>query len=162
MTLTTTPIELYDTTLRDGTQGEHINLSVQDKLLITEKLDEFGMDYIEGGWPSSNPKDEEFFIKARLLNLKHAKLCSFGSTARTVATVESDPNLLGLLHSETPVITIFGKTWKAHSVKSLGISDEENAELIYRSVAFLKSEGREVFFDAEHFLTGTRTTMNLH
>ena len=130
MTVTTKPIELYDTTLRDGTQGEHINLSVQDKLLIAEKLDEFGMDYIEGGWPSSNPKDEEFFIKARLLKLKHAKLCSFGSTARTAATVENDPNLLGLLQSETPVITIFGKTWKAHSVKSLGISDDENAELI--------------------------------
>ena len=83
MTVTTMLIELYDTTLRDGTQGEHINLSVQDKLLIAEKLDEFGMDYIEGGWPSSNPKDEEFFLKARQLNLKHAKLCSFGSTART-------------------------------------------------------------------------------
>ncbi|MEI7788263.1 MAG: citramalate synthase [Chlorobiaceae bacterium] len=154
MTVTTTPIELYDTTLRDGTQGEHINLSVQDKLLIAEKLDEFGMDYIEGGWPSSNPKDEEFFIKARQLKFKHAQLSSFGSTARTVATVESDPNLLGLLHSETPVITIFGKTWKAHSVKSLGITDDENAELIFRSVAFLKTEGREVFFDAEHFFDG--------
>ncbi|MCX6179320.1 MAG: citramalate synthase [Chlorobiales bacterium] len=154
MNLIDKAIELYDTTLRDGTQGEHINLSVQDKLLIAEKLDEFGMDYIEGGWPSSNPKDEEFFIKARNLNLKRAKLCSFGSTARTLATVESDPNLLGLIESETPVITIFGKTWKAHSVKSLGISDEENAELIYSSVAFLKSKGREVFFDAEHFFDG--------
>ena len=90
-------IELYDTTLRDGTQGEHINLSVQDKLLIARKLDEFGMDYIEGGWPSSNPKDEEFFIKARQLDFKHAKLTSFGSTARFVAKVETDPNLLGLL-----------------------------------------------------------------
>ena len=147
-------IELYDTTLRDGTQGEHINLSVQDKLLIARKLDEFGMDYIEGGWPSSNPKDEEFFTKARQLDLKHAKLTSFGSTARFVDKVESDPNLLGLLHSETPVITIFGKTWKAHSMKSLGISDQENADLIYRSVAFLKQEGREVFFDAEHFFDG--------
>ena len=156
MNLTNKTIELYDTTLRDGTQGEHINLSVQDKLLIAEKLDDFGVDYIEGGWPSSNPKDEEFFIKARLLKLGCAKLCAFGSTARSVATVESDPNLLGLLGSETPVITIFGKTWKAHSVKSLGISEEENAELIYRSVAFLKGEGREVFFDAEHFFDGYR------
>jgi 2-isopropylmalate synthase len=148
------PIELYDTTLRDGTQGEHINLSVQDKLLIAERLDEFGMDYIEGGWPSSNPKDEEFFLKARQLKLNHAKLCAFGSTARSSATVKSDPNLLGLLHSETPVITIFGKTWKAHSSKGLGISDEENAELIHRSVLFLKEAGREVFFDAEHFFDG--------
>jgi len=154
MTSSTNLIELYDTTLRDGTQGEHINLSVQDKLLIAQKLDEFGMDYIEGGWPSSNPKDEEFFIKARQLRFNHAKLCAFGSTARSVATVSSDPNLLGLLHSETPVITIFGKTWKAHSVKSLGISDEENAELIFRSVEFLKQAGREVFFDAEHFFDG--------
>ncbi len=154
MTATNKKIELYDTTLRDGTQGEHINLSVQDKLLIAQKLDEFGMDYIEGGWPSSNPKDEEFFIKARQLKFSHAKLTAFGSTARFVKSVESDPNLLGLLESETPVITIFGKTWKAHSEKSLGISDEENAELIYRSVSFLKQEGREVFFDAEHFFDG--------
>ena len=146
--------ELYDTTLRDGTQGEHINLSVQDKLLITEKLDEFGMDYIEGGWPSSNPKDEEFFLKVRNLRLSHSKLCSFGSTARSLANIENDPNLQGLLQSETPVITIFGKTWKAHTVKGLGISEEENAELIYRSVSFLRSHGREVFFDAEHFFDG--------
>ncbi|MEI6847940.1 MAG: citramalate synthase [Chlorobiaceae bacterium] len=151
----TVQLELYDTTLRDGTQGEHINLSVQDKLIIAEKLDEFGMDYIEGGWPSSNPKDKEFFSKARCtLDLKQAKLCSFGSTARFSKNVETDSNLLGLLSSETPVITIFGKTWKAHSEKSLGISDEENAELIYHSVAFLKREGREVFFDAEHFFDG--------
>ncbi|MEI8033307.1 MAG: citramalate synthase [Chlorobiaceae bacterium] len=149
-------IELYDTTLRDGTQGEHINLSVQDKLIIAERLDEFGMDYIEGGWPSSNPKDEEFFTKARLLSLKHAKLCAFGSTARSVSKVDSDPNLLGLLESGTPVITIFGKTWQAHSKKSLGISDDENAELIFRSVEFLKKEGRQVFFDAEHFFDGYR------
>jgi len=147
-------IELYDTTLRDGTQGEHINLSVQDKLLITEKLDEFGMDYIEGGWPSSNPKDEEFFLKVRNLRLTHSKLCSFGSTARSLENIENDPNLQGLLQSETPVITIFGKTWKAHTTKGLGISGEENAELIYRSVSFLRSHGREVFFDAEHFFDG--------
>ena len=147
-------IELYDTTLRDGTQGEHINLSVQDKLLIAQQLDEFGMDYIEGGWPSSNPKDEEFFLKAKTLDLKHALLCSFGSTARFAKSVESDPNLLGLLNSETPVITIFGKTWQAHSLKSLNISDEENAELIFRSLSFLKQEGRQVFFDAEHFFDG--------
>jgi 2-isopropylmalate synthase len=147
-------IELYDTTLRDGTQGEHINLSVQDKILIAERLDEFGVDYIEGGWPSSNPKDEEFFRKAESLALKHARLCSFGSTARSVDNIVNDPNLTGLLKSETPVITIFGKTWKAHSSKGLGISDEENAELIHRSVRFLKEQGRQVFFDAEHFFDG--------
>jgi len=147
-------IELYDTTLRDGTQGEHINLSVQDKLLIAERLDEFGVDFIEGGWPSSNPKDEEFFLKARNLKLNNARLASFGSTARSVSNIEKDANLVGLVSSETPVITIFGKTWKAHSSRGLGISDEENAELIHRSVRFLVEKGREVFFDAEHFFDG--------
>ncbi|NTU52198.1 MAG: citramalate synthase [Chlorobiaceae bacterium] len=147
-------IELYDTTLRDGTQGEHINLSVQDKLLITERLDEFGVDYIEGGWPSSNPKDEEFFLKVKNLRLKHARMSAFGSTARSVSNIAGDPNLVGLVRSETPVITIFGKTWKAHSLKGLGISDEENAELIHSSVKFLVEQGREVFFDAEHFFDG--------
>lgn len=147
-------IELYDTTLRDGTQGEHINLSVQDKLLITERLDEFGVDYIEGGWPSSNPKDEEFFLKAKKLNLKQARLAAFGSTARTLDNIAGDPNLVGLVRCEAPVLTIFGKTWKAHSIKSLGISDDENAELIRRSVSFLVDAGREVFFDAEHFFDG--------
>ncbi|HED31258.1 MAG TPA: citramalate synthase [Prosthecochloris aestuarii] len=147
-------IELYDTTLRDGTQGEKINLSVQDKLLIAEKLDEFGTDYIEGGWPSSNPKDEEFFRKALGLRLKNAKIAAFGSTARKLENIENDPNLTGLLKSETPVITIFGKTWKAHSAVGLGLSDEENSELIYKSVEFLKKQGREVLFDAEHFFDG--------
>jgi 2-isopropylmalate synthase len=147
-------IELYDTTLRDGTQGEHINLSVQDKLLIAERLDEFGVDYIEGGWPSSNPKDEEFFQKSRALSLKRARLSSFGSTARSASNIDNDPNLVGLLKSETPVITIFGKTWKAHSSKGLGISDQENADLIHGSVRFLAEQGREVFFDAEHFFDG--------
>ncbi len=144
-------IELYDTTLRDGTQGEKITLSVQDKLLIAEKLDEFGVDYIEGGWPSSNPKDEEFFSRALHLKLKNAKLSAFGSTARKPDNIQNDPNLVGLLKSETPVITIFGKTWKAHSERGLGLQDAENAELIYKSVLHLKNEGREVLFDAEHF-----------
>ncbi len=147
-------IELYDTTLRDGTQGEKITLSVQDKLLITEKLDEFGVDYIEGGWPSSNPKDEEFFRRALHIQLKNAKLCAFGSTARKPDNIEKDPNLTGLLKSETPVITIFGKTWKAHSAVGLGLNDEENAELIFKSVNFLKNRGRQVLFDAEHFFDG--------
>ena len=147
-------IELYDTTLRDGTQGEKINLSVQDKLLITEKLDEFGADYIEGGWPSSNPKDEEFFRRVLHLRLHNAKIAAFGSTARKPDAVASDPNIVGLLRSETPVITIFGKTWKVHSSKGLGLEDEENADLIFKSVRHLKEEGREVLFDAEHFFDG--------
>lgn len=147
-------VELYDTTLRDGTQGEHVNLSVQDKLLILERLDEFGMDYVEGGWPSSNPKDEEFFLRASKLELKHSKLCAFGSTARRSDAVDSDVNLQGLVACQAPVVTIFGKTWRAHSEKGLGISDGENRLLIQRSVAFLKKAGREVFFDAEHFFDG--------
>ncbi|MBF0586780.1 citramalate synthase [Prosthecochloris sp. N3] len=147
-------IELYDTTLRDGTQGEKINLSVQDKLLIAEKLDEFGVDYIEGGWPSSNPKDEEFFRKALDLKLKNARVSAFGSTARKPGSIADDPNLTGLLRSQTPAITIFGKTWKAHSAVGLGLTDEENAELIFESVRHLKEEGREVLFDAEHFFDG--------
>lgn len=147
-------IEVFDTTLRDGTQGEGVNLSVQDKLLIAKKLDEFGIDIVEGGWPGSNPKDEEFFKQAKSLKLQHAKLCSFGSTARSVSDVEGDFNLNALLKSETPVITIFGKTWQLHSQKGLGLSDDENAELIYKSVKYLSSRGRRVIFDAEHFFDG--------
>ncbi|MGK9368054.1 citramalate synthase [Melioribacter sp. Ez-97] len=147
-------VEIFDTTLRDGTQGEGVNLSVQDKLLIAKKLDEFGIDIIEGGWPGSNPKDEEFFKKAKELNLNHAKLCAFGSTARSVKDVESDYNLNTLINSETPIITIFGKTWKLHSQKGLGLTDAENEELIYKSVKYLKERGRRVIFDAEHFFDG--------
>ena len=147
-------IELFDTTLRDGTQGERVNLSIQDKLLITQRLDDFGIDVIEGGWPGSNPKDEEYFKKAMKMNLKHAKVCSFGSTARYPDKVKEDNNLNKLLESETEIITIFGKTWRFHSDKSLGLTDEENEELIEKSVAFLNEHGRRVIFDAEHFFDG--------
>lgn len=147
-------IEIFDTTLRDGTQGEGVNLSVQDKLLIAKRLDEFGIDIIEGGWPGSNPKDEDFFKQAKKLNLNHAKLCAFGSTARSLSNVKGDVNLNALIKAETPAVSIFGKTWKLHSRKSLGISDEENQELIYKSVEFLKSHSLQVIFDAEHFFDG--------
>jgi len=147
-------IEIFDTTLRDGTQGEGVNLSVQDKLLIAKRLDEFGIDIIEGGWPGSNPKDEDFFKQAKKLNLSHAKLCAFGSTARSLSNVKGDVNLNALIKAETPAVSIFGKTWKLHSRKSLGISDEENQELIYKSVDFLKSHSLHVIFDAEHFFDG--------
>ena len=153
-------IEVFDTTLRDGTQGEGVNLSVQDKLLIAKKLDEFGIDIIEGGWPGSNPRDEEFFNQAKSLHLDHAKLCSFGSTARSLNDVEGDYNLNALVKSETPVITIFGKTWQLHSQKGLGISDEDNAELIFKSVSYLKSFGKRVIFDAEHFFDGYKHDSN--
>ncbi len=148
------PIELFDTTLRDGTQGEGINFSLQDKLLIAERLDDFGIDLIEGGWPGSNPKDEAFFREARRLRLKQARICAFGSTARHPEKVATDNNLNLLLKAETEVISLFGKTWRFHSRETLGLSDAENEMLIARSVAYLKERGRQVIFDAEHFFDG--------
>lgn len=147
-------IELFDTTLRDGTQGEGVNLSVQDKLIIAQRLDEFGIDVIEGGWPGSNPRDEEFFKRAKELRFEKAQLNAFGSTARALDKVKSDVNLNALLAAETPTVTIFGKTWKLHSEIGLGITDEENEQLIYESVRFLKDHGRRVIYDAEHFFDG--------
>ena len=147
-------IELFDTTLRDGTQGEGINLSVQDKLLITQKLDEFGIDIIEGGWPGSNPRDEEFFNKAQNLKLKNAQICAFGSTARSLQNIENDANLVALIKAETPAVSIFGKTWKLHSEKSLKLSEAENEELIYKSVEYIRSRGKRLIYDAEHFFDG--------
>lgn len=147
-------IELFDTTLRDGTQGEGINLSIQDKLLLTQKLDNFGIDIIEGGWPGSNPKDEEYFKSVKKLHLNHSKICAFGSTARYPNKIIEDNNLQALLKAKTEVISIFGKTWRFHSEKSLGLTDSENEELIYNSVDFLVSAGKRVIFDAEHFFDG--------
>jgi len=147
-------IELFDTTLRDGTQGEGVNLSIHDKLLITQRLDDFGIDIIEGGWPGSNPKDEEYFKEVKNLNLSHSKICAFGSTARYPDQVKTDKNIQTLIKSETPIITIFGKTWRFHSEASLGLSDEQNEELIYNSVLYLKEADRKVIFDAEHFFDG--------
>ncbi len=147
-------IELFDTTLRDGTQAAGVNISTHDKLVITERLDEFGIDIIEGGWPGSNPKDKEYFARVKKLPLKQAKICAFGSTARKPDKVKTDLNLRMLLETETPVVSIFGKTWRLHSKDSLGLSDEENAELIYNSVLYLKENGRTVIFDAEHFFDG--------
>lgn len=149
-------IYIYDTTLRDGTQGEGINFSVEDKLAIAAKLDEFGIDYIEGGWPGSNPRDAEFFRRARELNFRHARLAAFGSTRHPQNSVESDANLRELVAAETPTVTIFGKSWELHVAKSLGISLEENLKLIRESVAFLKGFEREVIYDAEHFFDGYR------
>ena len=151
-------IELFDTTLRDGTQGEGVNLSVVDKIRIAEKLDAFGINIIEGGWPGSNPRDKDFFKKAKSLNLKHAKLAAFGSTARELNQIENDLNLNALLEAETEVITIFGKTWQLHSEFGLGITDEENSLLIKKSVEFLVKKNKRVIFDAEHFFDGYNTS----
>lgn len=148
-------IQIYDTTLRDGSQSEEISFTVDDKLRIAQKLDWLGIDYIEGGWPGSNPKDTEFFVRAKKeLKLTHSKLAAFGSTKRAGNKVEDDPVLQGLIASEAPVICIFGKTWDLHVTTALRISLEENLELIRESVAYLKSKKKEVLFDAEHFFDG--------
>ena len=147
-------IELFDTTLRDGTQGEGVNISIHDKIAITQRLDDFGIDIIEGGWPGSNPKDEEYFKLVKNLELKQSKVCAFGSTARYPDKIEEDNNLQKLIASGTSVITIFGKTWRFHSQKTLGLTDDENAMLIYNSVKFLVSHNKRVIFDAEHFFDG--------
>ena len=144
----------FDTTLRDGTQGEAVSFSVEDKLLIAQKLDDLGIDYIEGGWPMSNPKDKEFFAKARELKLKRAKLCAFGATRFAKNPVEKDANVLALLEATTPAISIFGKSWDLHATRVLGVTEEENLHLIADTVRFLKEHGREVIYDAEHFFDG--------
>jgi 2-isopropylmalate synthase len=145
---------LYDTTLRDGTQGEGFQLSVLDKLRIAERLDEFGVDFIEGGWPGSNPKDVEFFREAKSLKLKHAKLAAFGSTRRANTAVGDDPQVALLLEAETPVVTIFGKSWELHVTEVLRTTVEENRAMIRDTVAHLVKHGREVMYDAEHFFDG--------
>ena len=148
-------IELFDTTLRDGTQGEGVNLSVDDKLHIARRLDEFGINIIEGGWPGSNPRDMEFFKRARTeLDLNQAAISAFGSTARSLKAIAKDINLNELLRAETEIVAIFGKSWSLHSQEGLGLSTDDNAELILRSVEFLKKAGRRVIFDAEHFYDG--------
>jgi 2-isopropylmalate synthase len=147
-------ILIYDTTLRDGSQGEHISFSVEDKLHIVKKLDDLGLDYIEGGWPGSNSKDVAFFSRAQELKLKHAKLAAFGSTRHPRHTASHDRNLQALIEANTPVVTIFGKTWDLHVKVALGVSLKENLDLIGESVAFLKSKGKEVIYDAEHFFDG--------
>ncbi|HWC95319.1 MAG TPA: citramalate synthase [Candidatus Sulfopaludibacter sp.] len=144
----------FDTTLRDGTQGEAVSFSVDDKLIIAQKLDELGIDYIEGGWPGSNPKDKEFFSRAAELNLKHAKLTAFGSTRFAKNPVEQDRNVLALVEAGTPVVSIFGKTWDLHVKRALGITNEENLRLIADTVKYLVDHGKEVVYDAEHFFDG--------
>ncbi len=149
-------IALFDTTLRDGTQMEGLSLSVEDKLKIARLLDGFGIDYIEGGWPASNPKDSELFRRGRSLALKHAKLTAFGSTRRARTQAEDDANLKALVEAGTPAVSIFGKSWLLHVTHVLGTTPEENLAMITDSVAFLKKNGREVIYDAEHFFDGFR------
>ncbi len=148
------PILLYDTTLRDGTQREGLVLSLADKLKIARRLDEAGFPYIEGGWPGSNPKDEEFFALARGVTWRTAKLAAFGSTRHRSNRPEDDPNLRALVEAATPVVTIFGKSWLLHVTQVLGATPEENLAMIGDSVAYCAAAGREVVYDAEHFFDG--------
>ncbi|MBU8907852.1 citramalate synthase [Desertibacillus haloalkaliphilus] len=147
-------VYLYDTTLRDGTQGEGVSLSVDDKLKIVQKLDEMGVHYIEGGWPGSNPKDMDFFARVKNLKLNHATITAFGSTRRLGVSASEDQNLQRIIESGTNAVAIFGKTWDFHVTEALKTTLEENLNMIYDSVLFLKESGLEVIFDAEHFFDG--------
>lgn len=147
-------ILIYDTTLRDGTQREGMSLSLQDKLKIAQRLDNFGVHYIEGGWPGSNPKDAEFFRAVRALNLKNAKISAFGSTRRKNIKPEQDGNLQMLIEADTPAVTMVGKSWDLHVTDVLNTDLEENLAMIGESVAYMKENGREVIYDAEHFFDG--------
>jgi 2-isopropylmalate synthase len=149
-----TRIHIYDTTLRDGSQGEGVNFSLQDKLLITRRLDELGVDYVEGGYPLSNPKDFEYFQEVRKLPLKHAKVAAFGMTRRKNCAPSQDTCLKALLDSQAPVVTIVGKTWDFQVKEVLGVTLEENLRMIADSVAYCKEQGREVMYDAEHCFDG--------
>lgn len=147
-------IQIYDTTLRDGTQGEGVSLSLQDKLQITQRLDEIGIDFIEGGYPASNTKDSEYFARAREMKLSNAKICAFGMTRRRGMKAADDIGIQALVAAETPVVTIVGKTWDFHVTEVLRVSLQENLDMIYETVEFLKSQGRQVFYDAEHAFDG--------
>ena len=147
-------IEIYDTTLRDGSQGEGVNFSLEDKIAITSRLDAAGMDYIEGGYPLSNPKDAQYFTRVRSLTLKHAKIVAFGMTRRRGMRAADDPGMQAMLDAGTSVITIVGKTSTFHVTEVLGVSCEENLAMISDTIAYLTAAQREVFYDAEHFFDG--------
>jgi len=148
-------VEMYDTTLRDGTQGEGVAFSLVDKLKITEHLDALGINYIEGGYPLSNPKDAAYFEQVRDLDLKHARVCAFGMTRRRAIKAADDPGMRALVESRSPVITIVGKTWDLHVDEVLRVSREENLEMVRESIEFC-SKSAEMFYDAEHFFDGYR------
>ncbi len=147
-------IQIYDTTLRDGTQREGISLSCEDKLKIAAMLDDLGVDFIEGGWPGSNPKDAEFFERIRHVTLKHSVVAAFGSTCRAGSKPQDDANIQALLDAQTPVCTVVGKTSLLHVTDVLQTTPDENLRIVEESIAFLKSKGRRVIYDAEHFFDG--------
>lgn len=147
-------IQIFDTTLRDGTQGEKVSFSAEDKFRIAKRLDEFGIHYIEGGWPGSNPKDMAFFDKAKRHSFHHSKIVAFGSTCRAGNKPNEDPNLRALIDAETPAVSVFGKSWLLHVLQALNITPEKNLEIISGSIQYLKENGKEVIYDAEHFFDG--------
>ncbi|MBL8161437.1 MAG: citramalate synthase, partial [Anaerolineae bacterium] len=152
-------VAIYDTTLRDGTQREGISLSVADKLKVTRLLDSLGVAYIEGGWPGSNPKDAAYFEAVKSLELQHARIAAFGSTCRKQGDPASDPNIIALVEAETPVVTVVGKTSMLHVTDVLQTTPEENLRMIRESLRYLKSLGKEVIYDAEHFFDGIKLDM---
>lgn len=149
-----TRVEIYDTTLRDGTQGLDFNLTSRDKVALALRLDDFGIDFIEGGWPGSNPRDAEFFAIMKDRELRHAQLTAFGSTCRKEVLPEDDANLQALLEAGTDVIAMFGKSWTLHVTEALGTTLDENLSMIERSIRYLRANGRRVIYDAEHFFDG--------
>src|SRR3989475_12804409 len=151
-------IKIYDTTLRDGTQGEGVSFSMEDKVRLTTRLDALGIHCMEGGWPGSNPKDLRFFRRLQDVTFKHAKLAAFSMTRRAGGSADSDANMLALLESGAPVATIVGKSWDFHVTEALGTTLEENLAMIGDTLAFLRPRMDEVLFDAEHFFDGFRAT----
>jgi len=147
-------ILLYDTTLRDGSQGEQINFSAEEKLRISQRLDELGFHYIEGGWPGSNPKDVQFFELASKMKFKNSRLTAFGSTRKPGIKAEKCPNIAALIKAKTPTVAIFGKSWELHVIDILKISLDENLAMVHDSIEYLKKMGKEVIYDAEHFFDG--------
>ena len=155
--MTSFDVFVYDTTLRDGTQRENISLSLFDKLNIARRIDRFGLPYVEGGWPGSNPKDAEFFDRVRDLDLEQAKICAFGSTRYKETSCDEDANIQALVAAKTPVVTLVGKSWDLHVTEVIDTSFKENKAMIEDSVAYLKARGKEVVYDAEHFFDGFKT-----
>src|SRR5436190_1961207 len=147
-------ITIYDTTLRDGTQAEGISFSSADKIRIAERLDAFGVNYIEGGWPGSNPKDMEFFVEAAKRKFKTARIAAFGSTRRAKTKCSDDPQIATLLAANTPVVTMVGKTWSLHVREVIRTTPEENVAMVGDSIRYFKGLGKEVIYDAEHFFDG--------
>jgi 2-isopropylmalate synthase len=154
LSLSKLSVKIYDTTLRDGTQAEDIAFSLEDKVRIAQKLDEFGIHYIEGGWPGSNPKDLQFFREVKKIPLSQARIVAFGSTCRSGTPPEKDSNIQALIEADTKVVTIFGKSWDIHPLEALNITLEQNLEIIHQSVRYLKKQVSEVIYDAEHFFDG--------